>query len=88
MSKSKKDSIIEVIGVVTEVLPNANFKVRIDNGHEILAHTAGKIRKRRIRILAGDRVSMEMSVYDKNRARIVYREKGDGGAGSARTAKI
>lgn len=78
MSKNKKESLIETTGYVVEVLPNANFIVKLENEHVVLAHTAGKIRKKRIRIITGDKVLIEMSIYDKNRGRIVYREKNDG----------
>lgn len=71
---SKKD-VIEVEGVVTEKLPNANFKVRLENGHEVIAHISGKIRINYIRILPGDRVKVELTPYDLNRGRIVYRLK-------------
>ena len=59
-----KEDVLEYEGVVLEILPNAMFKVRLDNEHEILAHTAGRMRKHRIRILAGDKVTVEMSSYD------------------------
>ena len=58
-----------------EILPNAMFKVRLDNEHEILAHTAGRMRKHRIRILAGDKVTVEMSTYDLTKGRIIFRHK-------------
>jgi translation initiation factor IF-1 len=68
-----KDQAIEVEGVVTEALPNATFRVQMDNGHEVLAHASGKMRKFFIRILPGDKVKMELSPYDLARGRIVYR---------------
>ncbi len=68
-----KDQAIEVEGVVTEALPNATFRVEMDNGHEVLAHASGKMRKFFIRILPGDRVKMELSPYDLTRGRIIYR---------------
>lgn len=71
---SKKD-VIELEGVVTDTLPNANFKVKIQNGQEIRAHVAGKIRMNYIRILPGDRVTVELSPYDLTRGRITYRKK-------------
>lgn len=64
-----------VLGVVLEALPNTNFKVKLESGEEIMAHLAGKLRMFRIRILPGDRVTVEMSPYDKERGRIVYRGK-------------
>lgn len=66
---------IEVEGVVTEVLPNANFRVKLENDHEILAYLSGKMRKFYIRVLEGDRVKCEMSPYDLTRGRITYRYK-------------
>lgn len=70
----KKD-LIQLEGVVTDSLPNATFRVRLDNGHMVLAHISGKMRMNWIRILPGDRVTVELSPYDLNRGRIVYRFK-------------
>lgn len=70
-----KEDIIEMSGEVVEKLPNAMFKVRLDNGHEVLATISGKMRKYYIRILPGDRVTVEISPYDLTRGRISYREK-------------
>lgn len=70
-----KEEMIEFIGVVTELLPNAMFRVKLENDHEILAHTAGKMRKNRIRVLAGDRVNVEMTPYDLTKGRITFRYK-------------
>lgn len=70
-----KEEAIEVEGVVVEPLPNAMFRVKLDNGHTILAHISGKMRKFYIRILPGDRVTVELSPYDLTRGRITYREK-------------
>ena len=70
-----KDDVIEVEGTVVEKLPNAFCKVELENGHQILATVSGKIRKNYIRILAGDRVTVEMSPYDLTRGRITYRFK-------------
>jgi translation initiation factor IF-1 len=70
-----KEELVEFDGVVTELLPNATFRVELDNGHEVLAHTAGKMRKNRIRVLAGDRVTVEMTPYDLTKGRITYRYK-------------
>ena len=69
---SKKDSI-EVEGTVKEALPNANFKIELANGHEVLAHVSGKIRMNFIRVIPGDRVLVELSPYDLTRGRITYR---------------
>jgi translation initiation factor IF-1 len=70
-----KEEPIEAEGVVLEPLPNAQFKVKLDNGHVVLAHISGKMRMHYIRILAGDRVTVELSPYDLNRGRITYRSK-------------
>jgi translation initiation factor IF-1 len=70
-----KEEAIEVEGKVIEPLPNAMFRVKLDNGHTILAHISGKMRKFYIRILPGDRVTVELSPYDLTRGRITYREK-------------
>jgi translation initiation factor IF-1 len=70
-----KPNVIEVEGTVVETLPNAMFKVELANGHRLLAHVSGKIRMNFIRILAGDRVTVELSPYDLTRRRIVYRYK-------------
>jgi len=68
-----KEGVIEVEGTVTEALPNTQFRVELDNGHEVLAHISGKMRMNYIRILPGDRVKVELSPYDLNRGRITYR---------------
>lgn len=70
-----KQDIIELEGTVLDTLPNAMFKVELENGHEILAHVSGKIRMNYIRILPGDKVTVEMSPYDLSRGRITYRYK-------------
>ena len=70
-----KEDLIEVAGTVTELLPNAMFRVKLDNDHVVLGHVAGKMRRFRIRILPGDRVRCELSPYDLDRARIVYRHR-------------
>jgi translation initiation factor IF-1 len=70
-----KDDAIEVAGVVREALPNAMFRVELENKHRVLAHVSGKMRKNFIRILAGDRVLIELSPYDLTRGRITYRYK-------------
>lgn len=66
---------IQMMGTVTRVLPNTTFRVELENGHEVLAYVAGKMRKHYIRILQGDRVSVELSPYDLTRGRITYRYK-------------
>ena len=71
----EKDDVIDIEGTIKETLPNAMFKVELENGHEILAHVSGKIRMHYIRILPGDRVTVEMSPYDLTKGRITYRFK-------------
>ena len=70
-----KEELIEFEGTVVELLPNATFRVKLENDHEIIAHTAGKMRKNRIRVLAGDRVNVEMTPYDLSKGRITFRFK-------------
>ena len=77
----QEESKIELEGNVVEALPNATFKVRLDNNHEVLAYLSGKMRKYYIRILLGDRVRVELSEYDLNRGRITYRFKKRGSGG-------
>jgi translation initiation factor IF-1 len=72
---AKKEEAIQVEGEVTENLPNAMFRVKLDNGHVVLAHVSGKMRMHYIRILPGDKVTIELSPYDLSRGRIVYRYK-------------
>lgn len=68
-----KEELIEMGGLVTEVLPDSRFRVTLDNGHPVIAYTGGKMRKHHIRILAGDKVSLEMSPYDMSKGRITFR---------------
>ena len=70
-----KEDIIEVEGTVIEALPNTNFKVELENGHQILAHISGKLRMNYIKILPGDKVRVELSPYDLSRGRITWRAK-------------
>jgi translation initiation factor IF-1 len=70
-----KEDIVELDGVVNEVLPNTIFRVTLANGHEVTAYASGKMRKHRIRILAGDKVTLEMSPYDLTKGRIAFRHK-------------
>ena len=70
-----KEELIELQGTVTEMLPNAMFRVQLENDHEVLAHTSGKMRKNRIRVLQGDRVQVEMTPYDLTKGRITFRFK-------------
>ena len=70
-----KEELLEFEGVVTDVLPDARFRVKLDNDHEIIAYTAGRMKKNRIRTLVGDRVTIEMSPYDVEKGRVVFRHK-------------
>jgi translation initiation factor IF-1 len=70
-----KEEVIEMEGVVNEVLPDTRFRVELENGHAIIAHMSGKMRKHRIRILAGDKVSIELTPYDLSKGRITFRHK-------------
>ena len=84
-----KEELIEMRGKVDEVLPDSRFRVVLDSGHQLIAYTAGKMRKHRIRILAGDNVTLEMSPYDLSKGRITFRHietRGGGGSGPARPA--
>ena len=68
-----KEELLEMGGVVEEVLPDSRFRVTLDNGHKLIAYSAGKMRKNHIRIIAGDKVSLEMSTYDLSKGRITFR---------------
>ena len=70
-----KDNVLEVEGTVVETLPNANFKVELENGHQVLAHISGKLRTNFIKILPGDKVTLELSPYDLSKGRITWRDK-------------
>ena len=70
-----KEEVIQFEGLVLELLPDARFRVKLDSGHEIIAYTAGKMKKNRIKTLAGDRVTVEMSPYDLEKGRLVFRHK-------------
>ena len=70
-----KEELIEFEGVVLELLPNAMFRIKLDNDHEILGHTSGRMRKNRIRVLVGDRVTVEMTPYDLSKGRVIHRHK-------------
>jgi translation initiation factor IF-1 len=74
-----KEEAIEVEGTIIEPLPNAMFRVELDNGHKVLAHISGKMRMHYIKILPGDRVTVELSPYDLTRGRVTFRAKGGGG---------
>ena len=70
---AKEENILTFSGVVTDLLPNAMFKVKLENGHDIIAHAAGKLRKNRIRVLQGDKVTCDVSAYDLGKGRITFR---------------
>ena len=70
-----KEDVIEVEGTVLEALPNTNFKVELENGHQVLAHISGKLRMNYIKILPGDKVKLELSPYDLTKGRIIWRDK-------------
>ncbi len=72
-----KEELLEFEGVVTDVLPDARFRVKLENGHEIVAYTSGRMKKHRIRTLIGDRVTIEMTPYDLDKGRVVFRHKDD-----------
>jgi translation initiation factor IF-1 len=74
-NRMAKEELLEFPGTVSELLPNATFRVKLENEHEIIAHTAGKMRKNRIRVLVGDKVLVEMTPYDLTKGRITYRFK-------------
>ena len=70
-----KEDLMEFNGTILELLPNATFRVQLENGHMVLAHTSGRMRKNRIRVLAGDKVTVEMTPYDLTKGRITFRHK-------------
>ena len=70
-----KEDVIEMDGTITDTLPNTMFRVELENGHEIIAHISGKMRKHYIRILTGDKVTVELTPYDLSKGRITYRER-------------
>ena len=79
-----KEELIEMMGVVNEVLPDTRFRVTLENGHQLVAYTSGKMRKHHIRILAGDKVSLELSPYDLTKGRITFRHLAGRGPGPSR----
>ena len=81
-----KEELIEMRGLVEEVLPDSRYRVKLENGHELVAYTAGKMRKHHIRILAGDKVSLELSPYDLNKGRITFRHLENKGPSMPRPA--
>ena len=72
-----KEETIELEGVVTDVLPDARFRVELENGHQVTAYTSGRMKKNRIRTLVGDRVTVEMTPYDLDKGRVIYRHKNE-----------
>jgi translation initiation factor IF-1 len=78
-----KEELLEFEGVVVDALPDGRFKVKLENDHEVLAYTAGRMKKNRIKTLVGDRVTVEMTPYDLDKGRINFRHKGAGGPGPA-----
>jgi translation initiation factor IF-1 len=82
-----KEELIEMHGVVNEVLPDSRFRVKLDNGHMLVAYTSGKMRKNHIRILAGDNVSLEMSPYDLSKGRITFRHLHRAGAAAPQRSR-
>jgi translation initiation factor IF-1 len=75
-----KEELLQFDGLVLEILPDARYRVRLDNGHELVAYTAGKMKKNRIKTLAGDRVTVEVSPYDLEKGRLVFRHKDERGS--------
>ena len=82
-----KEELIAFEGLVTEILPDARFRVQLDNGHSIIAYTSGKMKKHRIKTLAGDRVTVEMSPYDLEKGRLVFRHKDERASSAPRPAR-
>jgi translation initiation factor IF-1 len=78
-----KEDLIEMRGIVNEVLPDSRYRVTLDNGHQLIAYSGGKMRKHHIRILAGDNVSLELSAYDLTKGRITFRHLDRGGSSAA-----
>jgi len=83
-----KEELIQFEGLVTEILPDARYRVQLDAGHEIVAYTAGKMKKNRIKTLAGDRVTIEMSPYDLEKGRLIFRHKDERPGGGARAVHL
>jgi translation initiation factor IF-1 len=82
-----KEDLIEMRGRVAEVLPDSRFRVTLDNGHELVAYSGGKMRKNRIRVIAGDDVTLELSPYDLNKGRIMFRHLPQRGTGAPAAAR-
>jgi translation initiation factor IF-1 len=82
-----KEELLEMNGVVSEVLPDSRYRVTLDNGHKLIAYSAGKMRKHHIRIIAGDNVSLELSPYDLSKGRITFRHLNGRGPAPSRTPR-
>ena len=82
-----KEALIEFDGTVVEVLPDSRFRVKLDNGHETMAYVSGRVKKNRIRIIAGDRVMLEMTPYDLSKSRITFRHKDERAMPASRQAR-
>lgn len=82
-----KEALIEFDGTVVEVLPDSRFRVKLDNGHETMAYVSGRVKKNRIRIIAGDRVMLEMTPYDLSKSRITFRHKDERAMPSSRQTR-
>ena len=78
-----KEELLQFEGLVLEILPDARFRIRLDNGHELIAYTAGRMKKNRIKTLAGDRVTVEVSPYDLEKGRLIFRHKDERPGGGA-----
>ena len=86
--KMSKEELIQFEGLVTEILPDARFRVLLDAGSEVIAYTAGRMKKNRIKTLAGDRVTIEMSPYDLEKGRLIFRHKDERAGGTAKRAPV
>ena len=82
-----KEELLQFDGLVIEILPDARYRVQLDSGHEVVANTAGRMKKNRIKTLAGDRVTIEMSPYDLEKGRLIFRHKDERAAASPRPAQ-
>ncbi len=82
-----KEELLEFDGLVTEILPDARYRVQLDNGHQLVAYTAGRMKRNRIKTLAGDRVTVEVSAYDLEKGRMIFRHKDDRAGTGPRTPR-
>jgi translation initiation factor IF-1 len=83
-----KEELIQLEGLVIEILPDTRYRVQLDNGHSIIAYTAGRMKKNRIKTLAGDRVTVEMSPYDLDKGRVIFRHKDERAASTGSRAPV